>query len=90
VKFDASRLHIFSILQQIVDKALDVKPINGKGKFFSNQGKQGAGNTILKVTMIEENARDSNGISSRAKSAHSRDSGPGEKLGVFNLARKIM
>jgi hypothetical protein len=45
---------------------------------------------ILKVTMIEENARDSNGISSRAKSAHSRDSGPGEKLGVFNLARKIM
>jgi len=45
---------------------------------------------ILKVTMIEENARDSNGISSKAKRAHSRDSGPGEKLGVFNLARKIM
>jgi len=87
VKFDASSLHIFSILKQIVDKAFDVKPTNGKSKFLSNQG---VGNTILKVTMIEENARDSNGISSKAKRAHSRDSGPGEKLGVFNLARKIM
>lgn len=48
------------------------------------------GRTILKVTMIEENARESNGISSRAKSAHSSDSDPGEKLGVFILARKIM
>ena len=90
VKFDASSLHIFSILKQIVDKAFDVKPTNGKRKFLSNQGAQGVGNTILKVTMIEENARDSNGISSKAKRAHSRDSGPGEKLGVFNLARKIM
>lgn len=51
---------------------------------------RGGGNTILKVTMIEENARESNGISSRAKSAHSSDSSPGEKLGVFNLARKMM
>lgn len=51
---------------------------------------QAGGNTILKVTMIEENARESNGMSSRAKSAHSSDSGPGEKFGVFNLARKIM
>jgi hypothetical protein len=51
---------------------------------------QGGGFTILRVTMIEENARESNGISSRAKSAHSSDSTPGEKFGVFILARKIM
>ena len=35
--------------------------------------------TILKVTMIDENARESNGMSSKAKRAHSSDSGPGEK-----------
>lgn len=57
---------------------------------WGRQGEQGGVNTIRKVTIIEENARESNGISSRAKSAHSRDSDPGEKLGVFNLARKIM
>jgi hypothetical protein len=58
---------------------------------WSRQGDiREGGHTILKVTMIEENARESNGISSRAKSAHSNDSGPGEKLGVFSLARKIM
>ena len=40
--------------------------------------------------MMEENARDSKGISSREKSAHSNDSGPGENSGFLSLARKIM
>lgn len=46
--------------------------------------------TIFKVTIIEENAKESNGISSRANRAHSSDSGPGEKSGDFSLARKMM
>ena len=71
-------------------KAFSVKPIDDQSKCGAGRETSGRGHTILKVTKIEENARESNGISSRAKSAHSSDSSPGEKLGVFSLARKIM
>lgn len=46
--------------------------------------------TKFNVTNIEEKAKESKGMSSSAKSRHSDDSGPGEKWGVFNFARKIM
>ena len=46
--------------------------------------------TNFKVTTIDENAKESKGISSSEKSRHSNDSGPGEKWGFFNFARKIM
>ena len=39
---------------------------------------------------MDENARDSKGISSREKRRHSMDSGPGEKWGVFNFPLKII
>lgn len=38
---------------------------------------------------MDEKARESKGISSGAKSAHSNDSGPGEKWGFLSLARKM-
>lgn len=46
--------------------------------------------TNFKVTNMDENAKDSKGISPSSKSRHSDDSGPGEKWGLFNLAKKIM
>ena len=46
--------------------------------------------TKVKVTNIEENAKESKGISSSEKSLHSDDSGPGEKWGLFIFAKKIM
>lgn len=46
--------------------------------------------TKFNVTNIDENARESKGISSSEKSRHSDDSGPGEKWGFFNLDKKIM
>lgn len=46
--------------------------------------------TNFKVTNIDENAKESKGISSSAKSRQSNDSGPGEKCGLFSLAKKIM
>lgn len=46
--------------------------------------------TKFKVTTIDEKAKESNGMSSSAKSRHSDDSGPGEKCGVFNFAKKII
>lgn len=46
--------------------------------------------TNLRATCIEENASMSKGISSNLKSAHSSDSGPGEKVGCFNFARKMI
>lgn len=42
------------------------------------------------MTSIDENDKESKGISLSAKSWHSDDSGPGEKWGLFNLAKKIM
>jgi hypothetical protein len=46
--------------------------------------------TNFKVTAIDENAKESKGISSSEKSWHSNDSGPGEKWGFLSFAKKIM
>jgi hypothetical protein len=45
--------------------------------------------TKFKVTSIDENARELKGISSREKSWHSDDSGPGENCGFLRFAKKI-
>jgi hypothetical protein len=42
--------------------------------------------TKFKVTSINENAKELKGISSREKSWHSNDSGPGENCGFLRFA----
>lgn len=45
--------------------------------------------TKFRVTKIEENAKESKGISPISKRQHSDDSGPGAKWGFFSFAKNI-
>ncbi|GER39931.1 septin-1 [Striga asiatica] len=67
---------------------LDTDEVSSKVVINAFTKKQGL--TNFNVTNIDENAKESKGISSCAKSWHSDDSGPGAKCGLFNFARKIM
>lgn len=82
----SSCLYIFNILQceNTIIYIIIVLILKHK-KMFKHLN-----HTKLKVTTIDEKDRELKGISLRGKSWHSDDSGPGEKWGVFNLAKKIM
>lgn len=89
------RFNIFDVLQQhrenTIYENLCQWELLDKFKHIYIYGKNEKenSNTKFKVTKMEENAKESKGMSSNSKRQHSDDSGPGENWGFFSFAKKI-